>query len=355
MNIGSAVLAFFVVVGPLILIHEIGHFVAARKFNIKVDEFGLGFPPRLWTVFEHNGTKYSINAIPIGGFVRPAGEDDPNVEGGLASASKTARFVVLAAGAGMNMVAAYLILVVAFMSGWREMLPGATILEVQPDSPAAEAGLQVDDLVTAVDGEAIEYREILVTHIHDKLGEPVELDVERGGESLVLTVVPRATWPESQGPTGITVGSPYEFKQYTPGEAFIGAGEELIFNVRLFFEIPFIIIRDKLPAEMLRPVSVVGISQMGGQAIDESIDEGQLFPILRLTSFISLALAMTNLLPLPALDGGRILFVLIEAVRGRRVTPEIEGMVHFVGVALLLTLMLFTIALDIVNPVVGVQ
>jgi regulator of sigma E protease len=102
----------------------------------------------------------------------------------------------------------------------------------------------------------------------------------------------------------------------------------------------------------LRPVSVVGISQIGGQAIEESLYVGQWFPILRLTSFVSMALALTNLLPLPALDGGRIMFVLLEAVRGRRIAPEREGFVHFVGMALLLTLMMVFVYLDLVDPLV---
>jgi regulator of sigma E protease len=351
-SIGFAVIAFFAVIGPLILVHEAGHFVVAKLSGIHVEEFGIGFPPRLFTLFERGGTRYTLNAIPLGGFVRPVGEDDPLIEGGLASAPKRARFAVLAAGAGANVVAAYAILVVTFMLGWQEILPGATIEEIVPDSPAEMAGLEVGDVVLYANDAYVENRVVLIDEIQENIGEPVDLTVERGGEMVDLSVTPRTEWPEDQGPTGILVGTPVTFRPYGFFEALGGAAEELVLSARLFVEIPAIIIRENLPLRFLRPSSVVGISQLGGQAIEESLYVGQWFPILRLTSFVSLALAVTNLLPLPALDGGRIAFVLLEALRGRRVDPEREGMVHFVGLAVLLALMLIFVYLDLVDPLV---
>lgn len=352
MGIGFGVLAFFVVIGPLILIHETGHFVVAKLNGIQVQEFGIGFPPRLFTLFERGGTRYTINAIPLGGFVRPVGEDNPSIVGGLAAASKRARLAMLSAGAGANVVAAYLILVVTFMLGWQEILPGASIEQVVPDTPASEAGLEAGDVVVGVNGTPVDDRFVLIDYITTHTGESIDLEVERGDETLETTVTPRTEWPEDQGPTGIVVSSPVIYRPYGFFEALGGAADELVTSLRLFVEIPAIIIRENLPLRYLRPTSPVGISQLGGQAIEESLYVGQWFPILRMTSFISLALAVTNMLPLPALDGGRIAFVLLEAIRGRRVDPEREGMVHFVGLAVLVTLMVIFVYLDIVDPLV---
>lgn len=353
MGIEFAVIAFVLVIGPLILIHEAGHFIVAKLGGIHVEEFGIGFPPRLFTLFERGGTRYTINAIPVGGFVRPIGEDDPSIEGGLAAAPKRTRLAVLAAGAGANVVAAYLILVATFMLGWQELLPGASIEEIVPNSPAEEAGLMVGDIVRYTDDEHIDNYNTLIEYIHAHRGEAVVFTVERGDETLEFTVTPRVEPPPEEGPTGIVIGSPTEFRQYGFFEALGGAARETVRSARLFVEIPALIIRENLPLRFLRPVSVVGISQMGGQAIEESLYVGQWFPILRLTSFVSMALALTNLLPLPALDGGRILFVLLEAVRGRRVAPEREGFVHLVGLAVLLTLMVVFVYLDLVDPLIA--
>src|SRR4051794_36555588 len=112
------VVAFVVVLGPLVFVHELGHFLAAKWNNIQVEEFGFGYPPRLLTLFERDGTKYTLNLLPLGGFVRPAGEDDPNYPGGLAGSPKRVRIAVLSAGAIMNILTAFLIFVVGFMIGW---------------------------------------------------------------------------------------------------------------------------------------------------------------------------------------------------------------------------------------------
>jgi regulator of sigma E protease len=350
-------IAFFVVIGPLIFIHELGHFVVAKLNGIHVEEFGIGFPPRLFTLFERGGTRYTINAIPMGGFVRPIGEDDPTIEGGLAGAPKRARLAMLSAGPGANIVAAYVVLVVTFMLGWQELLPGASIEEVQPDTPAEEAGLMVGDIVVYADDEFIDQPLTLIEYVNDRKGEPVTLQVDRGGDTVDVTLTPREEYPSDQGPTGITISGMVAFRKYGFGEAIVGAADELVVMTRLSVEIPVLLIRECLSpvatiedaCRFLRPASVVGISQIGGQVIEESLYVGQWFPILRLASFVSLALAFTNLLPIPALDGGRIAFVLVEAVRGRRIDPEREGLVHFVGLAALFTLMLFLMFLDVID------
>ncbi len=352
LDFGLALLAFFVVLGPLIFFHELGHFLVARYFKVTVEEFGIGYPPRMLTLFERKGTKFTLNWIPLGGFMRPAGEDDPSIPGGLAAAPKHVRFSVLAAGPAANLILAFVLLAVMFMLGAPQEVPGAEIAAVEPGSPAEMAGLQVGDIITRVDGKIIEQFDDLTEHIYGKIGEPITLDVLRGGQPLQITMTPRTSWPEGQGPTGVVIQAVVEVKSYGPFAA-VGRSLSEIWNLfKLMIEIPAMVIQQEVPLRFLRPVSVVGISQLGGQAVEASIAENALWPVIQLTAFISVALAITNLLPIPALDGGRILFVLIEAVRGRRVDPEREMLIHFIGFAVLMAAMVVFIYLDIVDPLI---
>ena len=352
LDTGLAILAFIVVIGPLIFFHELGHFVVARLFGIEVEEFGLGYPPRMLTLFERNGTKYTLNWLPMGGFMRPAGEDDPTVPGGLAASSKTARLSVLAAGSAANLLTAVVLLWVMFMGGAPVEQPGALVTHVEPGSPAEAANLEEGDLIVEADGQAINRYGELTVYIFEHVGEPITLTVRRSEALLDLTLTPREEYPEGQGPTGIVVQPVFEVERFGPiaaaGQALQSLGEML----DAFITLPAQVMQQQIPARYLRPVSVIGISQLGGQAIDESLSSGAAWPIIRLTAFISFALAVTNLLPIPALDGGRILFVLIEAIRGRRVSPERETLIHFVGFAVLITAMLVFMYLDIVRPLV---
>lgn len=344
--------AFALILTPIIFIHELGHFVVARLFNIRVEEFGLGFPPRAVTLFERNGTIYSLNWIPLGGFVRPAGEDDPSVPGGLASASKTARFFTLAAGAIFNFVLAFVIFWIAFMIG-----PSAVAVEsVLPDSPAAAAGLQAGDVIVEVNDLPVENAGILVEAVTANAGNEVGLVVERAGDPVSLTLVPREPGeydPTEEGPIGI--GLTHQSSRrwaLGPLEAATTSLESMWQIVDLTVRAPIMLMQGEITAQEARPVGPVGISQIAGQTAQYTATTGDWFQLLRITAFISVALGFTNLLPIPALDGGRILFVLLEAVRGRRIEPEREGMVHLVGMLFLLGLMFLLIIQDVANPII---
>ena len=343
---------FFIVLTPIILVHELGHFFAARLSNIRVEEFGLGFPPRAAKLAERNGTVYSLNWIPLGGFVRPAGEDDPTVPGGLASASKWARLFVLSAGAGANFVMALVVFWIAFMIG----MPAVAISDVTPDSPAMAAGFQAEDVFLEVDGVRAESSGVIADIMRSKAGESVEVLVQRGEGTALLTVVPRVPSEYDaavEGPIGVGLMAAPGGERITrgPGEALVDSAASMWEIVYLTVRVPTMLINGEITPSEARPVSVVGISQIAGQAAEVSVTNSNLFPILNMIAFISVALGFTNLLPIPALDGGRILFVLIEAVRGRRIEPEREGMVHVVGMLVLLGLMVLLIVQDIVNPI----
>lgn len=351
-----SLIGFILILTPVILIHELGHFVAARLSNIKVDEFGLGFPPRAVTLFERNGTKYSLNWIPLGGFVRPAGEDDRTVAGGLAAASKKARFFVLIAGSLANLILAMVLLTILF--SLPQPVTEVGISEVVSGSPADQSGLVVGDVLVTVNGQDIggDFR-ILSSEISSNAGSDVELVIRRDGQLLTLNAVPRVpgTYDASQeGALGIAMNSVEtgEVTQVNPIEA-VGISAYTIYDIiASTVTLPVKILRDQIAPSEARVVSVVGISQMAGVATRSSIENQRVQDVVWMMAVISVALGFTNLLPIPALDGGRILFVIIEALRGRRLEPEREGMVHAIGMALLLGLMVMLIIKDLIDPIV---
>ena len=362
-------LIFIVVLSGLIFVHELGHFLAAKRLGIHVEEFALGFPPRLiGFVRDARGkfrlivgqkvpkpselggprTIYSINAIPLGGFVRPAGEDDPLTPGGLASAPKLHRIAVLVAGPAFNLVFAFLIFLVGFRLGWPDRV---VVNRVVDNSPAAVSGLLPEDIVLSANDKDIHYSHQLSDVIYSNRGREVELVVQRGGERLTLVVTPRTEWPATEGPTGIEM-RPDIVANYSWPQAAVRAGQELVYQFQVLIELPGRLLRQEVPLEAVRPVGVVGLNDLTREAVAQAQAIDQWFPLLNLIGLVSVALATTNLLPLPALDGGRILFVLIEAIRGRRVDPAREGLVHLVGMVMLLVLMAFITYQDIFNPII---
>lgn len=340
-------LIFALVLGGLIFVHELGHFLVALRLGIKVKEFGLGFPPRLLTIGRWCGTDFTLNAIPFGGFVRPLGEDDPSIEGGLAAATPWRRVAVLVAGSVANVLLAILVLTVGFATRWPDRV---TILEVAAHSPAESVGLRAGDIVLRANSQAIHLPPQLAEITYSSLGKTVRLEIQRNGATLEVTVVPRTEWPEAEGPIGVALS--WEIITYPLPKAVVRALQETTHQIHEIVMVPARLITNQIQPGEVRLVSPVGLKAINDQAVDVAVQLGQLFPVLQLLAFVSLALAVTNLLPLPALDGGRILFVLLEKARGKRIAPEKEGLVHFVGMAMLLGLMAMLVIQDIMDPVV---
>ncbi len=344
--------AFILILSPIIFIHELGHFLAARFFDIEVEEFGIGFPPRAVTLFERGGTKYTLNWIPLGGFVRPAGEDDPNVLGGLSSASKTARFSVLVMGAVFNFILAFFVLWGAYAMERNPLGIG----EMFEDNVAVEAGLQTGDIFVEVNGKEIGVdRNLLIGEISANANTPIEVVYLRDGEQRSTTVTPQPfDGNPERGVIGVRIASingGEKVRMMGVGEAAAESLQTIYDVIALTLTAPAKLIEGSITSQEARPISVVGISQIAGTQAQDAFNTGDWFNVLFFTGIISVGLGFTNLLPLPALDGGRILFVLIEAVRGRRVTAEREGFIHMVGMLLLLGLMVLLIVNDVVNPI----
>jgi regulator of sigma E protease len=303
------------------------------------------------------GTVFSLNAVPFGGFAKMLGEEDPSSPGSLASKGKLTRIFVLSAGAAMNLLTAILFFSLAMALGAPAVADpeNAMVNSVSPNSPAEEVGLMPGDVILRADETDVLTIADLQQYTRGHLGEPVVLTVQRDDELLQITVVPRVNPPVGEGPIGIGLSPRTEIKRHVWYEAIWSGIRQTVALTGFIFTVPVQVVRGLIPAELARPVGPVGVGQLVGDAVQYSLDTGWWFPAMQIMGSLSVALAITNLLPLPALDGGRILFVIVEGIRGRRVDPAKEGLVHLIGMALLVALMLFITWQDLINPVPSVD
>jgi regulator of sigma E protease len=303
------------------------------------------------------GTIYSINAIPFGGFAKMLGEEDPTFPGSLASKGKLARIAVLSAGAAMNLLTAVLFFAAALSLGAPVAADpqNAVIQEVLPGSPAETVGLKAGDVVVRVDDTPVLKTQDMIDYVQGHLEQPVVLTVQRDGQTVTFTLVPRSKPPAGQGAIGVTLGPRTTIKRYPLGEALWMGAKQTGYLAFYTVSVPIQLIRGLIPADMARPVGPVGVGQIIGDAVQYSLNTGWWYPVAMMMGSLSVALAVTNLLPLPGLDGGRILFVIIEAIRGRRIDPAKEGLVHLIGMLLLVALMLFITMQDIIRPLPSIN
>jgi len=440
----QAILIFAGILIGLIVVHEVGHFVAAKLTGVRVMEAGLGYPPRIWGK-EFRGTIYSINLIPLGGFVRMLGEEDPSDSASLAAKPAWARLIVLGAGSAMNFALPFILFTVSFMIA-RDVPVGLTqIVQVVNNSPAQEAGLKKSDVIFAINDHEVRNLQEAGTQIRLNLGETLTMRVKREGDFLEVPVHARWAAPDivhivepdesassvasllgfpvdsvreaagieyrltegqqlaiqdgndtvsyevrpgdsvasvaralgvdeetvrvaadlpdpeeltpgqelrlEQGPTGITIGSLYpgmtESESFPLWEAF-PKSIETTFQVLTLARNEIISWFKGGGAPAV--AGPVGIAQVTG----EVVEEGGYRPLLDFAALLSINLAIINILPLPMLDGGRIMFVLLEiARRGKRVAPEKEALVHFIGLVLILTLAVVIAYFDVVRVLRG--
>ena len=342
------IVAFIVSLVVIILAHELGHFATAKIAGVRVDEFGIGFPPRLFSV-KRGDTIYSINAFPIGGFVKVAGEEDPSAPGGLASKSIPARLLFLSAGSIMNLLLPFLLLSIAFMVPHQEVIGQVVVEEVAPNSPAAEAGIVPGDIFLSVNGKPVnntsDVSRLFYTHLGSKFTAVIQHS-DSTTEEVELT----ARWkpPEDEGAVGvaiITQDATVVTQRYSWKAIPMGAGR--CFETLVLFKNGIIsMIIGEIPVEFTGPV---GIAQLTGE-----VAKGGISPILELAAFVSINLGIINLFPIPSLDGGRIIFVLLEWVRrGKRVSAKTERLIHSIGFILLIGAILAVTYKDILRLVTG--
>ncbi len=343
------IVAFLAVLIVLVLAHECGHFFTARATGVRVEEFGIGFPPRLFSI-KRGETRYSLNIVPLGGFVKLAGEEDPNVAGSLASKSTGVRVLVLAAGSLMNAILPILLFSIAFMIPHSVVSGQVMVAEVAASSPAARAGIEVGDTILSINENSIGNIGDLQRNIQLKLGQEIDVLVEHSDSTReTVQVTPRWQPPEGEGATGIVVklANATTVRQSYPFWKAIPMGvNECIETYILFKNVIISMFIGTAPAVIAGPV---GIAQITGEAARAGLSY-----LLEFAAFFSINLAIINIFPLPALDGGRIAFVLLEWIRrGKRVSPRIEGMVHFIGFFALIAALVAITYQDIIRIITG--
>lgn len=323
----------------LIFVHEFGHFIAAKACGVKVNEFAIGMGPAFFKK-QKGETQYSLRIFPIGGFCAMEGEDEDS-EDERAFNNKPAwqRACVLAVGPFMNLLTAMLLLVV--IATWAGQ-PTTTINKVIDGSPAYEAGLQKGDEILGIDGKKIDEWNDLLTVVGQTKNDTVSFELDRDGKKM--TIQSRVEYDEQAQRNKVGV-SPV-FKHSLAEGTVNGVKNTGKMTVMMYDILKKLVTGEVSVKELSGPVGIV-------YAVNDSAKAGVIY-VIYLSALLSLNLAIMNLLPLPALDGGRLLFLVIRKFTGKRMTDEMEGKVHFVGIMLLLLLMVYVTWNDIVRFVVPI-
>lgn len=338
--VGQA-LAIALVFGGMMIAHEYGHYVMSRRAKMRVDEFGVGIGPKLYS-FKRGETVFSIRLFPVLAFVKIAGSTPDELEDpdGFAQKPLLARVWSIAGGPLANIVLAVVLFAAVFMGQGYPAVP--VIDSVVDGKPAALAGLQPGDRVVAIDGRRTTDWEQLRSAIIAHPGEPLELTVRRAAGEEKIDVVPEVT-ADSQGQPmiGVTIGA--EYRRLNIVSAVVQSLRETGRQVVGWIQGLGMLITRRVPggidASLTGPV---GISRYIGEAANVG-----LFALFAIAAQLSTILGLMNLLPIPALDGSRLVFLAIEGIRRKPIDPEKENMVHVVGLALLLALSVFVTYLDI--------
>lgn len=368
------ILIFIITILILVVIHEFGHYFAAKKFNIKVLEFGFGLPPRVWGK-KIGETLWSLNWLPFGGFVRLLGEDETNKDvlkdkRSFASQSVLKRITVVVAGVAMNLLLAWVLFYfVIWAQNFHVQLPLLSpykfagvnqtnesvimVGKIAPGSPAESSGMKSNERIFAFEGQKISNMDYLVQQIKTNAGKEVTLTLSdvQGKEKREVKVVPRENPPPNEGALGISLGS-FDFANldYSSATHKLFAGPIHSYNVAAYsYTILSDTISYSLAKKDLTPVSdsvagPIGITNIVKQIL--SI-KNPLVPYMDFVAALSLNLAVVNILPFPGLDGGRLLFLVIEAITGKKVHETVEKYVHTIGLAILLSLIILVTVSDI--------
>jgi regulator of sigma E protease len=335
------IVIFIIGISFLILFHEFGHFLAAKMFGRWVEEFGIGFPPRLLKK-KIGETIYSINALPFGGFVRIHGEkpesdphEDPMAGRSFSRLPISKRAVVIGAGVVMNFLAGWVLLSIVFMAGTP---PALLVTEVAEGSPAASQGIEAGDRILGFDSS-----EAFIDSVQKSAGEEIAINVSRKGEEIKVLVTPRVNPPEGQGALGVKVadvGSPKL-------SFFESIGVGLMASVRTIGAI-FVSLANLLTGIFTGGPALEGfVGPVGIFGVANEAAEFGLAYLFQLIALISLNLTVLNIIPIPALDGGRLLFLLFEKIKGSPLKANREAMANAIGFGVLILLMIVITVRDV--------
>ncbi len=357
------IVVFLLMLSILVVLHEYGHFLVARRCGVRVTDFAVGFGPTLlrWTS-PRSGTNYRVNLLPLGGYCQMKGEDGKSTEAEQQRDFRTGdvfehdnfqakkplqRLAIVCAGPVANFIVALVILVGSALAfGVPGDLPSTTIYQLLPDFPAARAGLRAGDRIVSIDGRAIQDGNILVDTIHRSLGKPIKVVYDRNGRDYSVTMTPVVS--ADRKPVGHLGFAPL------PAMHRVGVGDSLSYSWAQFsgmvdrtlgLFVSLVTHPASVAGQVQGPIGMARVSAQA-QTFGPSI-------FLLVTAMISVSLGIINFLPIPALDGGRAVFILVEMLRGRPVDPEKEALVHVGGFAVLLVLMLAVSFHDVTSAIAG--
>jgi len=346
------ILVFFIVLSILVLIHEFGHFFVAKKSGMLVEEFGFGLPPRLFGV-KIGETLYSLNWLPFGGFVKIFGESPEDLKNNankklanrsFASKPWYKRALVIIAGPTMNFLLAVLVIAFMFTKGTPVPSGEVKVVKVEKNSPAATAGLKKGDILLKLGNVKLTESSQLMELSQKYAGKQILVSIKRKGDSLKgVTLTPRKNPPKGQGALGILI-SDLQIKKYSWLEApFVGLKESLRISGMFYREMGkmlFKLITFQNPkVEVTGPI---GIARLTGQAVGYGFEA-----VIQLLGLLSLNLALINIIPFPALDGGQLAFVLYEAVFRRPINEQIKAKINGAGFMFLLLMIALVSLKDI--------
>ncbi len=343
MSMLLTVIAAILIFSVIVFVHEFGHFIAARIFGVTVHEFAIGMGPVLWKKQGKRETLYSIRAIPMGGFCQLEGEDEESDSPGAFNNKKPVpRIIILAAGVVMNLLLGF-VLVLGLITTSAVINGGMTstiVEQVDPESSAASF-LEPGDQIVAVNGKRIHIQRDLSFELTQNGMKEATLTVERNGEEFTRSFMPMETTYED-GSKGYLVGFHIAIQPVTVGRILHESFFQTVWMGKLVFvSLGMLLSGEAGVQDMSGPVGVVSAMN--------TVAQSGILPLLYFAAFLAVNIGLMNLLPLPALDGGRIIFVLIELIFRKPVPRDKEGWVHFVGFALLILLMIYVTWNDVVR------
>jgi len=338
-----------VVLSVILLSHELGHFITAKATGVRVEEFGLGFPPRLAS-FKRGETRYSLNAIPFGGFNKLTGEEDPKDPRSLAGKKRGVRLLILSAGSLMNILLALILFSISYMIPYEVIIGQIMVEEVAPNSPAAMASIEAEDIILRVNDQLTRNNTELHQHIAANLGEEINLLIQHPDSTQEsVQLIPREEPPEGEGAIGIsikTINASTIIERHPLWKVVPLGAARLVETVGLWVNGLVSMFTGEVSGSFIGPV---GLVQLSGEAAQFGI-----IALLEIAALISLILGIMNLLPLPAIDGGRITLLFLEWVRrGKRISAKREGLIHTIGFALLMVAFIALTYQDIIRIIHG--
>lgn len=345
------ILIAILILGFIVTIHEFGHYIVGRLCGIGIVEFSVGFGPKILG-FERKGIKYSLRCIPLGGYCSFVGEDESHdAPNAMNNQPVWKRFLTVLAGPGMNFVLGFLSCVI-LLTGFVTAEYQPRITYVEENSPAWECGLQNGDIITEINGEPVSYDHSGISVITNQISTPdkdgsVTLTIRRDKESIALSVQPKAESDSETGKTVYRIGIGFGGRTYHLGEALKSACGYMVNFTRIMLKsLKDLVFHGTGVNEMMGPVGIVSF-------VSDYVYSEHLYAVVYLIFILSLNIGIMNLLPLPALDGGRLIFLIIEAIRGKSISRDKEGLVHLIGFGLLFLLIIFITYKDIIRLITG--